>query len=267
MKLKKVLFGMMFTASAVSALAVAKAPVIDVNANAIDSAALTEQLNTLSRKLDSRNKAQVNIQRQLDSLHTEVNELRGVTELHSHQLSEVLARQREIYQEIDRRVNEVIELTAKTPPSASNINTGVSVVADSSVSTTSYSDNLTENESYDRALNLVLKDKSYKQAIIEFEAFNKSFPDSSYAPNAHYWLGQLLFNQGELDQANQAFDVVVTKHKASTKRPDALLKLAMIAQKQNNSQKAITIYQQLLKEYPDSTAGKLAKPRLSSLTN
>jgi len=263
MKLKKVLFGMMFTASAMSALAVAKAPVIDVNANSIDSAALTEQFDVLSRKLDSRNKAQVNIQRQLDLLHTEVNELRGVTELHTHQLSEVLERQRELYQEIDRRVSEVLELTSKTTPIATN---AISDVA-TNVSATSYSDNLTENETYDRALNLVLKDKSYKQAIIEFEAFNKSFPNSSYAPNAHYWLGQLLFNQDELDQASKAFMVVVNKHKESTKRPDALLKLAMIAQKQNKTKKAIDTYQQLLKEYPDSTSAKLGKPRLASLAN
>ena len=261
MKLNKVLFGMMFTASAISALAVAKAPVIDVHANAIDTSALTEQLTNLSRKLDSRNKAQVNIQRQLDQLNTEVNELRGVTELHTHQLSQVLERQRELYQEIDRRVNEVLESTSK---SAATVSAPIASV-NTTINTTSYSDNLTENETYDRALNLVLKDKSYQQAILEFKAFNKSFPKSSYAPNAHYWLGQLLFNQGELEQANQEFLIVVTKHKESTKRPDALLKLAMVAQKQKNTKKAIASYQQLLKEYPGSTAAKLAKPRLASL--
>jgi len=261
MKLNKVLFGMMFTASAVSALAVAKAPVIDVNANSIDSSALTEQLTTLSRKLDSRNKAQVNIQRQLYQLQTEVNELRGVTELHTHKLSQVLERQRELYKEIDRRVNEVLESTSKQASVPASPAAGSAVV-----NGTSYSDNLTENESYDRALNLVLKDKRYKQAIVEFRAFNKSFPNSSYAPNAHYWLGQLLFNQGELAEANQEFRIVVNKHKDSTKRPDALLKFAMVAQKQNDAKKAIATYQQLLKEYPESTAAKLGKPRLASLT-
>ena len=257
MKLNKVLFGMMFTASALSALAVAKAPVIDVNA--IDTSALTEQLTSLSRKLDSRNKAQVNIQRQLDLLQTEVNELRGVTELHTHQLGQVLERQRELYQEIDRRVSEVLDASNKvvTVPISPNVNIPVNAAG--------YSDNLTENESYDRALNLVLKDKRYKQAILEFKKFNKNFPQSSYAPNAHYWLGQLLFNQGELEQANQEFLVVVNKYKDSTKRPDALLKLAMVAQKQNNVKKATETYQKLLKEYPDSTAAKLAKPRLASL--
>jgi tol-pal system protein YbgF len=263
MKLNKVLFGMMFTASAFSALVVAKAPVIDVNANSIDSSALTEQLTTLSRKLDSRNKAQVNIQRQLDLLQTEVNELRGATELHTHQLGQVLERQRELYQEIDRRVNEVLESTSK----AASVTTSPMATTRTTGNNSNYSNNLTENETYDRALNLVLKDKSYKQAIVEFKAFNNSFPNSSYAPNANYWLGQLLFNQGELDQAYTAFLIVVNKHKDSTKRPDALLKLAMVAQKQSNVKQAIASYQQLLKEYPKSTAAKLAKPRLASLTN
>ncbi|TYK64533.1 tol-pal system protein YbgF [Colwellia echini] len=263
MKLNKVLFGIMFTASAFSALAVAKAPVIDVNASSIDSAALLDQLTTLSRKLDARNKAQIKLQRQLDQLQTEVSELRGVTELHTHQLGQVLERQRELYKEIDRRVNEVLETSSKTPVAAAP---SVSATTTSTASTAGYSSNLTENESYDRALNLVLKDKSYKQAIVEFRAFNKSFPKSSYAPNSHYWLGQLLFNQGDLGEAHDEFLVVVNVHKDSTKRPDAMLKLAMVAEKQKDNQKAITTYQQLLKEYPTSTAATLAKPRLASLT-
>ncbi|MBU2871096.1 tol-pal system protein YbgF [Colwellia sp. E2M01] len=260
MKLNKVLFGMMFTASAFSALAVAKAPVIDVNANSIDSAALMDQLTTLTRKLDSRNKAQIKLQRQLDQLQNEVSELRGVTELHTHQLGEVLERQRELYQEIDRRVNEVLKSPNKQK--ASTANTTIAAVK----TTTEYSNNLTENESYDRAVNFVLKDKNYQQAIVEFKAFNKNFPKSSYAPNSHYWLGQLLFNQGELTEAHNEFLIVVNAHKDSSKRPDALLKLGMIEEKQKDNNKAILSYQQLLKEYPDSTSAKLAKPRLASLT-
>ncbi|MEW6995694.1 tol-pal system protein YbgF [Colwelliaceae bacterium MEBiC 14330] len=263
MKLNKVLFGMMFTVNALSALAVAKAPVTDVNANSLGSAALTEQLSSLSRKIDSRNRAQVNIQRQLDELQTEVNELRGVTELHTHKLSQLIARQRELYQEIDKRVNEVLETASKAALSQGSASNNVTAP----INGADYSDNLTENEAYDRALNLVLKDKRYKEAIPEFRAFNKSFPNSTYAPNAHYWLGQLLFNQGELVQASEEFLIVVNQHKDSTKRPDALLKLAMVAQKQNDITKAKATYQQLLTEYPQSNAAKLAKPRLASLAN
>ncbi len=259
MKLKTVLFGMIATTSLVNSLAVAKAPVVDINANTIDSAALAKQLSTLSRKLDSRNKAQINIQRQLTQLQDEVNELRGVTELHTHQLGQVLERQRELYKEIDRRVNEVLESSSKLAVVDAKNVTQVT-------NTSSYSGNLTENEAYDRALNLVLKDKSYQQAIVEFRAFNKNFPKSTYAANAHYWLGQLLFNQGELVEANNEFLIIANDYQNSSKRPDALLKIAMIAQKQNDTDKAIKQYQLLLTEYPDSSAATLAKPRLDTLS-
>ncbi len=252
---------MMFTASAFNALA-AQAPVIDVSSHNSGSGSLTEQLRSLEQKLDSRNRAQVNIQRQLDMLQSEVNELRGVTELHTHQLSQVLERQRELYQELDRRVTEALKPVNRVP-------TSIAVTKTDNIGSAigqSYSNNLSENDAYDRALNMVLKEAKYEQAIPEFRAFNKNFPNSSYAPNAHYWLGQLLFNKGELVEAKQEFSIVVNKFSDSNKRPDAMLKLAMVSQKQNNTQNAINLYRQLLKEYPKSTSAKLAKPRLDSLT-
>ncbi len=260
MKLNKVLFGIMLTANAFNALAVSQAPVVDVYASNTSSTTLTEQLATLGRKLESRNRTKVNIQRQLDQLQTEVNELRGVTELHTHQLGQVLERQRELYQELDRRVSEALK-PVKSAPIGSPDSESISIANLSQ----NYSSDLTENEAYDRALNLVLKDKRYEQAIPEFRRFNKDFPTSTYAPNAHYWLGQLLFNKGELVEAEKEFLVVVEQYNDSVKRPDALLKLAMVAQKQKKEPKAITLYQQLLKEYPDATSAKLAKPRLQSL--
>jgi tol-pal system protein YbgF len=261
MKLNKVLFGMMFTASTFNALA-AQAPVVDVSTQNSGATSLVEQVRNLERKLESRNRAQVEVQRQLDMLQSEVNELRGVTELHTHQLSQVLERQRELYQELDRRVSEALKSENRVPTSIAVTNTGNIGQTPSQ----GYSNNLTENDAYDRALNMVLKEAKYEQAIPAFKTFNKNFPNSTYAPNAHYWLGQLLFNKGALDESKQEFSTVVDKFKASNKRPDAMLKLAMVSQKQNNTQNAINLYRQLLKEYPNSTSAKLAKPRLESLT-
>lgn len=254
---RAVLFGIALTASTSSVLA-AQAPVIDVSSTTItnqSSGSLTEQLANVERKLDVRNRAQVNIQRQLDDLQNQVNELRGVTELHTHQLSQVLERQRELYQELDRRVSQALQPTPQAPN-----------VIDTATVSKHYSDDLTENEAYDKALNLVLKDKRYEQAIPAFQSFNKTYPQSTYAPNAHYWLGQLLFNKGELAQAEQEFNTVLEQFKDSNKRPDALLKLAMVAQQQKNSAKAIQLYRQLINEYPESTSAQLAKPRLENLT-
>ena len=254
------LFSLMLTASTSIVLA-AQAPVIDINSTVAAGQisvqrSLTDQLADVERKLDSRNRSQVNIQRQLDDLQTQVNDLRGVTELHTHQLSQVLERQRELYQELDRRVNEALKPTVQAPQT---------VAIDSTAVSKTYSDNLTENEAYDKALNLVLKDKRYEEAIPEFQHFNQTYPQSTYAPNAHYWLGQLLFNKGNLNEAEQEFARVVEQFKDSSKRPDALLKLAMVAQQKNDKNKAVKLYSQLLSEYPNSTSAQLAKPRLESL--
>ncbi len=260
MKLNPVLFGLSLAVSTFSVLAAA--PVVDeTNAptGGVKTGSISEQLANLDRKLDVRNRAQVNVQRQLDELQNEVNELRGITELHSHQLSQVLERQRELYQELDRRVSQALKSDQSAPVAivASTPNTQGSV---------NYSSDLTENEAYDRAVNLVLKDKQYEKAIPEFRAFNKKYPQSSYAANAHYWLGQLLFNKGELGEAKNEFEIVVKQFSDSSKRSDALLKLAMVEQKQNNKARAIVLFKQLLSEYPNSSSAQLAKPRLEALS-
>lgn len=256
MKLNKVLLGIILATCTNGVLVAKTAPVVDVTTGLTTSGtpgaeSLSQQI---TRQLKSTQRSQINLQRQLDELQIEMNELRGMSEQHTHQLGQILDRQRELYLELDRRVNAALKDTSKVP-----------VVETSQVTAQSYSDNLTENEAYDKALNLVLKEKRYEEAIPEFKAFNKKFPNSSYAANAHYWLGQLLFNKQKHAEAEKEFLTVVNQYKTSSKRPDAMLKLAMSAQMQNKKSKAIASYKQILKEYPSSTAAKLAKPRLATL--
>lgn len=262
MKLNSILLGMSFAVATSVVAAAELPPVIDVSkapSQSIYSENVTEQFANLERKLDARNKAQVNVQRQLDELQTEVNELRGVSELHSHQLKQVLERQRELYQELDRRVTEALKPKPSIPTTivAPNITTA-------SGDAFNYSDNLTENDAYDRAVNMVLKEKLYEKAIPEFQMFNQKYPESSYAANAHYWLGQLLFNKAAFSEAKVEFQLVVDKYQDSSKRSDAMLKLAMVEQKLNNKPAAIALYQKLITEYPTSSAAQLAQPRLES---
>ena len=256
MKLNKVLLGVILATCTSGVLVAKTAPVIDVTTglNTSGTAGAESLSQQINRQLKSTQHSQIKFQRQLDELQVEMSELRGLSELHAHQLSQILERQRELYQELDRRVNAALKEGNKAP-----------VVASVPSSTQGYSNNLTENEAYDKALNLVLKQKRYEQAIPEFKAFNKKFPDSSYAANAHYWLGQLLFNKQNLVDASKEFSIVLNQYKSSSKRPDAMLKLAMSAQMQNNKSKAISLYKQLMKEYPSSTSAQLAKPRLASL--
>ncbi|MFT6806758.1 MAG: TolA-binding protein, partial [Glaciecola sp.] len=55
------------------------------------------RLLILERKDQSRVEAQQRVQRQLDMLQGDVDEIRGSIELHNHQLEQILERQRELY--------------------------------------------------------------------------------------------------------------------------------------------------------------------------
>lgn len=251
MKSYKLVLGLAVAASAFNALAAQPAPVLDINDQPTIATAQNPQPAAGNRVTQNQNRALNVMQQQIDDLQTEISELRGVTEEQAYTISQILQRQRELYQELDRRLAAV-----KTPPPAP---------ARVAAGNIDYSSNLSENDSYDHAVNLVLKEKSYDQAITEFRSFNQKFPNSSYSANAHYWLGQLLFNKGDLSGAASEFSTVINNYENSGKRSDAMLKLGMVAQKQNDASKAKSIYNRLIKEYPDSSAAQLAKARISSL--
>ncbi|WP_416308030.1 tol-pal system protein YbgF [Neptunicella sp. SCSIO 80796] len=243
-----VLLSLLVTGAAVYA---APAPVTDVN-----SGSLEQRLATLERMVGTRTDMQQRLQQQLDTVQDEVNELRGTVELHTHKLEQILERQRELYQEIDKRIQSVMQKPDSTPMLPANPQTNTPSGNQSAVG---------ESQAYDNAVNLILKDKRYDQAIAEFEKFLTQFPNSTYAANAYYWLGQLLFNKQDWSGAEARFNYLVGHYPDSTKRADSLLKLGMIAQKQNNLPRAQQLFSQVVDQYTGSTAAKLADSRLKSL--
>lgn len=258
--LKKTLIAMSLL---VPAAAMAQAPVSSLS----DSAGSLEQrLATIERMMDARQGAQLQLMDQLSTLQQDVAELRGITEEHEYRLEQLLQRQRELYQEIDRRFSQLQE-QGSSSFGGSAAGVGAQPVATDSGAGSSagsgYSNNLSENDAYDRAIALVLEDKRYDAAIPAFEQFIEQFPNSTYLPNAHYWLGQLQFAQQAYDKAKQHFQTVVGQYPDSNKRADCLLKLGVIASEQGRSAEAQQFYQQVLEEYPDSTEANLAQQRLN----
>lgn len=231
---------------------------------------LGERLDLIERANDARGRSQVELAQQVDYLQSEISELRGISEEHNYKLSQILERQRELYQELDKLAQLTQQMNALKVQAPSSSSNQLPLITDNKVinpvqaaATASYTENLDENQAYDKAVNLVLKDKLYDKAIPEFKSFIQKFPSSIYQPNAHYWLGQLLFTKGELADAAKSFETVVEQYPNSNKRADALFKLAMVAQKQGNKTKAKEKFEQVISQYPDSTSAKLAAGRLN----
>lgn len=237
----------------------ATAPVTDLSTNTLD-----DRLERLERLMQSRNESQLGIQQQLDTLLEEVDTLRGSTEVHGHKLEQLVERQRELYQELETRFSRVMAASSaqtNTVLPGAVVGNGANIPAVA----INYSGTVSENDAYDRAMNLVLKERQYDQAIPEFKAFIEKFPNSAYAPNAYYWVGQLLFNKSNYVEAKTQFEQVVNFYPDSNKRSDAILKLGLIALKNNDKATAKTSFDRVLAEYPGSTSAKLAGERLETL--
>ena len=228
----------------------APAPVSDIANSPSD---IETRLAALENMIKSRNLLQVELQQQFQILQDEVNQLRGTTEEQGYKIEKMLQRQRELYQEIEERVSSAY--SQPTSVSTEAVDSAASPI----------SSNLSENDAYDRAVQMIMQDKRYEQAIPQFQAFLGQYPDSVYVPNAHYWLGQLLSMKTDHDTAKTHFAAVVEQFPNSNKRPDAMLKLATVHQKQNNISEAKKILQSLIEQYPDSTAAKLAIDRIAKL--
>lgn len=71
---------------------------------------------------------------------------------------------------------------------------------------------MSPNEHYDLALSS-FENQDWSTAAVNFKIIAKSFPLSTYAEDAHYYLGISYFNQKEFDFANDAFnEYIVAKN-------------------------------------------------------
>lgn len=233
-----ILVATFFSTSAFSA-----APVNDVTA-AGGSDSVEKQLEKFTRLLESRNRMQMRMQNQLTQLSQELREIKGGMELFEHKISEIENRQRSLYQLVEQ------------PKAASSTTTTKSTATAGSAG---------EQSAYQAAVDLVLVNKDYNQAITAFEAFIIDYPQSEYLANSHYWLGQLLYQQKKRQEARVAFLTVSDKFPQSAKRADSLFKIGVIDEYLGELASAKDFYQKVLKEYPNSSAAGLAQKHLDAL--
>jgi len=119
-----------------------------------------------------------------------------------------------------------------------------------------------EQDSYMKAFGL-FSSNNYGGAIAAFEAFIKSHPDSEYAGNAQYWIGECYYTQRDYTRGLEAFNKVVEKYPKGKKVPDALLKVGYSLISLNEPEKARAVLETLVEKYPKTPAAAKARERLS----
>lgn len=235
---------------------------------------------------------------QMQELQDEVRVLRGQVEELQRELESVRQRQRDQYLDLDQRISGMrdggasagavegvapesapAEAAAGAAPIAEPApvenhpevrapletpSETVALEAPSASIATAAAAPAEEKAAYEKAFQ-ALKELRYADAAQEFQAFVDRYPDSQYAGNAQYWLGESYYVTRNYDIALTAFRKLLDRYPASGKVPDALLKIGYTHYELKQWNEARTALEQVQADFPDTTLARLAENRLRSM--
>jgi len=200
---------------------------------------------------------------QLEALKQEVSMLREMLEEKDYQLDLMTQRQRSLYSDMDRRLNSLeggasrSGVAAPVPPPGSS-------TAAPAPDVQPVANDKDGAQQYTAAFDL-LKEGQYGKSIAAFESFLKSYPESKYADNAQYWLGEANYVSREYKTALDVFQTLIAKYPESTKIPGARLKIGYTYYELKNWSAAKDALMQVVKLYPDTTVATKASDRLERI--
>lgn len=208
---------------------------------------------------------------QLQQMQDQLSRQQGIIEELQNDVSRMKQENLERYQDLDRRIGSGTA-PAATPDNsstggASNAATGAAAGASAAQQPAASSepgDPAKEKLYYDAAFDLI-KQKDFDKASQAFNAFLRKYPNSQYAGNAQYWLGEVNLAKGDLQGAAQAFAKVSQLYPQHSKVPDSLYKLADVERRQGHTDKVKGILQQVITQYPGTSAAQLAQRDLQKL--
>lgn len=258
-----------------------------------------QRIELLERKLS----AMSDLMLRVDALQREVQQLRGEIEVQNHAMDALKQRQRDLYLDVDQRINRLSHgsapMTGMTPPAATPPvmppNTDpdplpgtppgapasgsppalATAPADTATADTGEApppqpalaapiDSVAEERDYKAAFNLLMQ-RRYDEARGAFQEFLARYGSGGYADNAQYWLAEASYVTRDFDVALAAFQKVIQEYPNSSKVPDAMLKSSFIHYEKQRWNEARDMLQRLVTLYPDSTASRLATQRLDRM--
>ncbi|MBV1877844.1 MAG: tetratricopeptide repeat protein [Pseudomonadales bacterium] len=186
---------------------------------------------------------------QMQVLTQEVLVLRGLVEELAYKLSRMQATQEDRYLELDGRLqllrhgNDVKTTEAETE----DINKAVEA----------------DKLLYEEAVNSI-RNRQYESAILQLQTVISRYPDSTYAPNAYYWLGEVFAAKPKPDyeKARQALSQVLKSFPDSHKAPDAAFKLGKVYHLMGDCKRSIEYLDQVIQAQRGRTVAKLAESYL-----
>ncbi|WP_339530720.1 tol-pal system protein YbgF [Pseudomonas mucidolens] len=213
--------------------------------------------------------AQGELFNQLQRMQDQLAQQRGAIEVLQNEVNRLKQEGLERYQDLDRRIGTGVT-PAATPENspadgaASAVGGAAAGASQAPAASSEPADPAKEKLYYDAAFDLI-KAKDFDKASKAFTAFLGRYPNSQYAGNAQYWLGEVNLAKGDLQGAGQAFAKVSQLYPKHSKVPDSLYKLADVERRLGHTDKVKGILQQVVAQYPGTSAAQLAQRDLQRL--
>lgn len=219
------------------------------------------KLADLSRRVESLN--QVVAQTTAGGSMTEdLRSLRGDVEKLRFDLESLDRRNRDLYQDLDRRLQK-LEGTAPASGPGNVAPGGAGAAAGASAPSAPENPAAPEEEAaYLQAFDL-LKGGRYDEAVRGFKSMIQKWPNGRYTDNAWYWMGEAYYVKRDYASAIQSFQTVAERFPNSPKAADALYKLALAQSENKQRDQSRATLQRVVHDYPNSNAANLARQRLA----
>jgi len=221
-----------------------------------DRLSMLEQRMARVERLVENNDSATDMLRQIQRLQDENQALRNEIETLQFETVQSSDRQRQLYIDLDQRMQALEAGGAAAAAAGTDSLTGVGAVAATA------GGGGTARENYQAAFDL-LKQGRYEEAAAGFSAFLARYPTDDLRDNAQYWLAETYYVTQDFSKAVDAFQEVIASYPASRKIPDAWLKIGYCnyeLQRWPESRQALSIVEA---RFPETTAAKLASQRLA----
>jgi tol-pal system protein YbgF len=206
--------------------------------------------------------AMLDLAGQIEALRGDIAKLRGQLEVATNQIEVADKRQKDLYLDIDTRIRRVEEANEKSAAAAAAA-AAAGTQAGQPGAPSPDSQQAGEMRAYQAALDQ-FKLGNYPLAVSAMQGFLVTYPSSSLAPNAQYWIGMAHSGQRDYKNAIAAQRKLLASWPESEKAPDALLSIASSQETMGDRRNAQKTLEEVIQRYPKSSAAQSAKQRLAA---
>ncbi|MYC25188.1 MAG: tetratricopeptide repeat protein [Gammaproteobacteria bacterium] len=188
--------------------------------------------------------------KKLNDLESENRTLVGRIETLEYELDKMRQENRERYTDLDERVRAL--------SGQATLQSGDVDVLDP--------DRSTEGGMYRTAVNHI-GEQEYDEAISVLNEMIETYPNGNHVPMGFYYLGELYRTKDpkELEEARQNFVQLIRLHPEHAKVGEAKYKLGTIYDELGDSSTALDYLDEVVQEYPGTSAARLAKEYATTL--